>query len=239
MTYNVHGCVGTDRNLDLERTARVIAGERADVVALQEVDLNRKRSRHADQAVMLAERLGLKAHFTCAVRRGLEQYGIALLTAHDVEVLSEGCLPSRYDEVRAAQWARVAARETTVELLHTHLSVSARDRSLQLDSLLGDGWLGPHLENPHLIVCGDLNATPRSRVYRSIAERLRDVQAPRDRRREARARATWPSWFPFLRLDHTFVGCGFEVLASRVPRHTEARRASDHLPLVADLRAVS
>jgi endonuclease/exonuclease/phosphatase family metal-dependent hydrolase len=42
MTYNVHRCVGTDRALDVERVAEVIAAENPDVVALQELDVLRR-----------------------------------------------------------------------------------------------------------------------------------------------------------------------------------------------------
>ena len=45
MTYNVHRCVGVDRKLDLERVADVIAASRPDVVALQELDVGRARTR--------------------------------------------------------------------------------------------------------------------------------------------------------------------------------------------------
>ena len=45
MTYNVHRCVGVDRDLNVERVAAVIADARPDIVALQELDVGRMRSR--------------------------------------------------------------------------------------------------------------------------------------------------------------------------------------------------
>ena len=57
MTWNVHRCVGVDRKLDVERVADVIAGCRADVVALQELDVGRARTRGIDQAHRLADLL--------------------------------------------------------------------------------------------------------------------------------------------------------------------------------------
>jgi len=38
-TYNVHGCMGMDRQRSEERIAEVIAQMLVDVVAMQEVDL--------------------------------------------------------------------------------------------------------------------------------------------------------------------------------------------------------
>lgn len=236
MTYNTHGCVGTDRVLDIGRVASVIGRHSPDIVLLQEIDLNRRRSNRINQAQELAERLEMEAHFTCAVRERKDegQYGIALLTAHGVEIVAEGCLPSRIDELRAAQWARLLVHGASIEIVHSHLSVHFVDRHVQLKALLGKEWLQELLDHPHLIVCGDLNATPLSMVYRALCRHLTDVQ----RLGPGRRRATWPSRLPFLRLDHVFIGRGFEVEGTLVPHDSITATASDHLPLVADLRLV-
>ena len=44
MTYNVHRCVGMDGQLDVARTAKVIAQQKPDIVALQELDVRRART---------------------------------------------------------------------------------------------------------------------------------------------------------------------------------------------------
>src|SRR6266850_2101455 len=51
-TYNVHGCVGMDGQRSEGRIAEVIASMSADIVGLQELDLGRARSAHADQAAL-------------------------------------------------------------------------------------------------------------------------------------------------------------------------------------------
>ena len=76
-TYNVHGCVGMDGQRSEGRIAEVIASMSADIVGLQELDLGRPRSAHADQAALIATQLGWKYHFHPAMRTGGEQYGIA------------------------------------------------------------------------------------------------------------------------------------------------------------------
>ena len=80
MTYNVHGCVGVDRRLDVGRIAAVIAQNRPDIVALQELDVGRARSGRVDQAHEIAGRLGMRVQFNCAFRVEEEQYGDAILT---------------------------------------------------------------------------------------------------------------------------------------------------------------
>ena len=71
-TYNVHGCVGMDRQRSESRIAEVITSTSADIVGLQELDLGRARSEHVDQVALIAAQLGWKYHFHPAMRRGDE-----------------------------------------------------------------------------------------------------------------------------------------------------------------------
>ena len=80
MTYNVHGCVGVDRKLDVGRVAAVIAQCKPDIVALQELDVCRARSGNVDQAHAIASRLGMTFHFNSAMNIAEERYGDAVLT---------------------------------------------------------------------------------------------------------------------------------------------------------------
>src|SRR5882724_6120294 len=44
VTYNVHRCVGNDRRLNVARVAQVLADLAPDIVALQELDVGRRRT---------------------------------------------------------------------------------------------------------------------------------------------------------------------------------------------------
>jgi endonuclease/exonuclease/phosphatase family metal-dependent hydrolase len=229
MTYNVHSFVGIDGVYHLDRIAQVIQSAGAAVVALQEVDFGRGRTGTA-AIEMLADRLGMSWHFTLT-RNGLNgHFGNAVLTPHEFELVAEGFLPSRRDEARAVQWLRVVAPTWRLHLMNTHLSISPHDRALQIRALLGAEWMAQADTDLPLVVCGDFNASPFSRVYRELARDLRDVQSCRSRRS-----ATWPSLLPFWCIDHMFVSKDVSVAACRVIRDGPARRASDHLPLVAEI----
>lgn len=234
MTYNVHACRGTDGAYDVGRVAAVVAEAKPDLLLLQEVDVSQERSSGVDQGTELARHLGMHVHFTCAFQRGGGKYGIAMLAGEKPRIVLEGCLPSVRDEVRAAQWARLSVAGVELDVVHTHLSVKLQDRDVQLKSLFGSDWLQGRLSHPHLIIGGDLNALPFSSVYRELSRHLRDVQ----RISPGKIRATWPSARPFARIDHIFVGRGFEVKSCWVPNGPKTRVASDHLPLLADLRAL-
>ena len=63
--------------------------------------------------------------------------------------------------------------------------------------------------------------------------RLRDVQLGVNGHRPLR---TWFSHYPIGRIDHVFLSGPLEVVSIEVPRTELVRTASDHLPLVAEIR---
>ncbi len=239
MTYNVHGCVGVDRKLDVDRVAAVIAQARPDVVALQEVDVGRTRSGRIDQAHAIAARLGMRFHFHAAFQVAEEQYGDAILTALPHRLLRRGALPTLPRtplERRGALWAAIEVDGLELQVINTHLGLMPLEQRGQVEALLGSDWTShPSWRAPGVLV-GDFNATRGHAAYRRLAQRFGDVQ--RGRREEKggpRPARTFPSRLPLLRIDHMFLTPGVEVADVGVVATPLARTASDHLPLVADL----
>ena len=76
--------MGMDRQRSEARIAEVIAEMSVDIVALQELDLGRRRSAGADQTKMIAEQLGWYSHFHPAMRRDDEHYGNAILSRYQL-----------------------------------------------------------------------------------------------------------------------------------------------------------
>ena len=231
MTYNVHSCVGTDGQVDPGRIAEVIARAQVDVVALQELDVRQTRTNGLHQPEWLAKRLQMAVHFTSARACGDGHYGNAILTRHPYSVLSEARLPRRRDEDRAVQWLKLNVAGLEVSIMNTHLSIHFRERMLQVKQLLSAEWLANAESRVPLVLCGDLNSSRFSPVYRRLRRDLVDAQRVGGRR----ASATWPSRFPFMRLDHVFTSPGVRVARCEVTRDTLSMLASDHLPLVAEL----
>jgi len=219
MTYNIRNGRGLDDRVDLARTARVIAAYRPDIVTLQEVDASRARSGGLDQATALAAHLDMIATFAPCIEHGSERYGIATLTR--LPLVGETrriALPHhgkrRYSEPRCALVTRVGWHDLEVDIVNTHLSILPGERPAQLAAVIAC------LATDDVIVAGDFNCTPKA-----LARALR-FASPRCR--------TWPSRLPLLPLDHILVR-GLEVVASGTWTEGEARVASDHLPLVAEL----
>jgi endonuclease/exonuclease/phosphatase family metal-dependent hydrolase len=240
MTYNTHGCSGMDGRVSPRRIARGIREQMPDIVALQELDLGRRRSRAEDQAAIIAAELGMHAVFCPTVTRGDEHYGHALLSHWPIEIVKRARLPSDpsgwFDEPRAAIWARVQVSGQIINVLTTHLGLGIRERELQMRALLGPEWLGPVLATEPALICGDFNMLPGSVPYRLATGSLRDVQTLLPDRRPL---ATFSSLRPLVRLDHIFLSSHFEVREITVVRNDLTRVASDHLPLLAELRVVA
>ncbi|MFN3583107.1 endonuclease/exonuclease/phosphatase family protein [Phenylobacterium sp.] len=235
VTYNVHRCVGNDRRLDVPRIAAVLAALNPDIVALQELDVGRRRTNYVDQAHEIAERLKMVSHFHPAFTVEEERYGDAILTAYPERLVKVGPLPGHPRmtalEPRGALWVEVEVDGRPVQIINTHLGLVPREQQVQAAHLTGSAWLGhPDCVWPAILL-GDFNATASSVVYRTLTARLQPA------RRLARRRtptSTFPSPLPVLRIDHVFVSPGIEVRDVFAPFEPLTRVASDHLPLVMD-----
>lgn len=231
LSYNVHSCIGTDRQLNCGRIADVIADIAPDIIGLQELDVGRQRTGGADQAHIVASLLSMDFHFHAALHVAEERYGDAILTALPMKSVKAGMLPSS-GEQRGALWTEISVGGQEIQVFNTHLGLRNRDRVTQMTTLLGPSWIGSSsCTGKPCILLGDLNSVGRSAAYRLVTRCLKDVQLQDGRQ----TRPTFPSRYPFMRLDHIFVSAGIEVLDVEVISTPLARRASDHLPLVATI----
>jgi len=108
----------------------------------------------------------------------------------------------------------------------THLGLHPLERLHAVRELLRVCPDGP------VLVGGDLNELPDGRAVRELRERLTDAWALVG----GEGGETFPATGPTARIDYLFVSAGLRVERALVPAVLpEARRASDHLPLVVDL----
>jgi endonuclease/exonuclease/phosphatase family metal-dependent hydrolase len=236
-TNNVHGCVGMDRRRSETRIAEAIADLEVDVIGLQELDLNRRRSAGIDQAGLIAEQLGWQRIFHPALRVAGEQYGDAILSRWPMQLRQARELPSVTTrvcpETRAAIWVEIQTPAGPVQVINTHLGLGRRERFMQAQLLIGDEWLGSVVASYPLILMGDFNSLPGSAPYRLIVQQLRDARRLVTPAPHLRA---YPTRLPLFAVDHIFVNEQLHVERIRVVRNARTRVASDHFPVVADLR---
>lgn len=233
LTYNVHSCRGRGGLPDPARIADVIASAEPDIIALQELDVGRMRTGGIDQAHAIARHLRMDAHFHPALHVEEEKYGDAILTALPSRLVKAGPLPS-LGEPRGAIWVEVEVGDQKIQVVNTHFGLRRRERMIQAATLAGEEWLGnPACLSQPAVLAGDFNAVPRSRAYGILATGLSRHVLP------IPARATFPARLPLLRLDHVFTNHHARVLRLDVIDTPLARRASDHLPLLATVECLA
>jgi endonuclease/exonuclease/phosphatase family metal-dependent hydrolase len=235
MTYNVHSCRGLDGKVRAERVARVINEFDPDVVAIQEVDSHRPRSGRQDQPGKIAEHLRMEHAFHAMLEEEEERYGIAVFSRYPFDIVRSALLTPAGSrrEARGAIWLRILpADNTPFHFINTHFGLGRGERIRQAGVLLGSGWLGGIPENEPVVLCGDFNSSPRSKVYQTTSKRLADVWRTPG---VGSPQPGFPSMKPLMRLDHIFVSPHFAVKSVEVLQTWNAAVASDHLPLCAEL----
>jgi endonuclease/exonuclease/phosphatase family metal-dependent hydrolase len=241
VSYNVHGCRGMDGKVSAQRIARVLAIEQPDVICLQELDHGRTRSQGLRQIeeISAALRSDFTFHGVWDVDDG--EFGNGVLSHHPMRQLETLALPriARIGrlEPRGALRVEIEVGGVAIEVVVTHLSILERERRLQVRALQEGGWLGSRDDaGQPMVLCGDFNASPRSYTCRSIGHHLDNV----DRRwPDARRLKTWSSRIAMRRIDHVFVNPEVQVERVHISRTQLTQVASDHLPLVVDLRLKS
>lgn len=228
LSYNVHSCIGTDRRLDPARVAEVIAALEPDIIGLQELDVGRSRTGGIDQAHTIASLLQMEFHFHAALNVAEERYGDAILTALPARMIKGAGLPS-HGEQRGAVWVEIEVGEHKLQVFNTHLGLLGGDRMRQIGEILGASWMGsPECQDQPKILIGDFNAIPVTGTYKAVARQMADAPLLCG----TKPRATFPSRFPLLRIDHVFVSSEITPVATEVVSTPLSRQASDHLPLL-------
>jgi endonuclease/exonuclease/phosphatase family metal-dependent hydrolase len=232
VSWNVHAMVGAGGRRDPERIARVVEELRPDVAGLQEVGTPGLPPGSGDPAALLGTLTGMHSAFgpTMHHRRGFA-YGNAVLSRHPVQAIRNYDLSVPGREPRGCMRADVEVGGALVHFFCAHLGLHWRERRRQAAQLLSADILRDTALAHPLVLVGDFNSlSSRSACPRWLRRQL--VDCALSVRNEA---PTFPSAFPFLRLDHCYVDAAFRVASVDVHRSALARRASDHLPLVVEL----
>jgi endonuclease/exonuclease/phosphatase family metal-dependent hydrolase len=227
-TYNIHRCRGLDGRTRPERIAAVLRTIDADVVALQEVVGAGPRGHgHAEE---LGALLGMGWVMAPARQRRGHQFGNAVLSRLPITQHLEHDLSWKTCEPRRMQRVDIAADGCTLHVYNVHLGTALLERRHQaerLATIVSDR----HVVGPKLVL-GDFNEWMRGRATLLLREKMNSV----DLRSYLRRRRTYPGVFPILHLDHIYYAGKIDIVGIELPRTRLALVASDHLPLVADVK---
>ena len=228
-TYNIHRCRGMDRRTMPARIAEVLRDINADIIALQEVVGAGPTG--AGQAEEIGAALGMGWVMTAVRHLRNHLFGNVVLSHFPIAHHSHYDLSWRTCEPRACQRADLdIGGPTLLHVYNVHLGTAVLERRYQaprLASYVHDRRVvGPK------VILGDFNEWMRglaTKTLNSLFDSI-DIHAHLQRRR------TYPGIFPLLHLDHIYYEGTVEVRSVELPRTRKALMASDHLPLVANLR---
>lgn len=238
VTYNIHKCIGgLDRRFDPERIRATIAHYHPDLVLMQEVDSRAERSRFHSLSELLGDLLGFRhrSWFANVAVRGGGEYGNAVLSRFPIIETQNIDLTIASRKCRSALHARCRVRlpsgaQRTLHVYNLHLGLRGSERRKQLALFLGSHPFAHLDERAPILVGGDFND-----VWGTLG---RDLLKPAGFRSAARPVATFPAWAPLRPLDSVYVRGRLELIELHRARVETARFASDHLPLVADLKLI-
>ena len=230
-TYNIHKCRGLDRRVRPERIAQVIRQLDADVVALQEVVNQVGGAAEEHQAAYIAGLLRYDYRFGENRKIGPSAYGNVTLSRLPIVKSENYDITWRGRERRGAFRCDVQVGSQIVHVFNVHLGTAFLERRHQGRLLTSKVLQQSGLSGPRIVV-GDFNEWTKGLASKLMGGNFESIDA----KLMARFGRTYPGVFPFLHLDHFYFDSCLELVTSKLHRSKLALVASDHLPIVGELR---
>jgi len=234
MTYNIrHASPPSTEEIDIDSIAQVINNQSPDLVAVQEVDVNTKRSGKINEAELIAKKTGMKYFFAKSINFEGGDYGILILSKYPIQSSKEYKLPTEEGtkgEPRVLATSVVKLPDNReIMFACTHLDVQKNNTSRMMQV----GKIIEVLKSVTIpvIIGGDFNDVPSSEV-------IKKVDTAFTRTCDGKLCGfTVPATLPVKTIDYiaykpknAFVVQKHTVIFGKLERY-----ASDHLPIVAEL----
>jgi len=221
-SYNIRKSVGLDYRRDPLRVLSVLSAINADVVALQEVDRRFGKRASSIPRALLAENTNLKVVDLATKPDSIGWHGNAILVQHHIDVANVQNLPLPGLEPRGAV---VVDLSTGLRVVGVHLSLMRRDRKAQVAHIAN--FLAKMPDMPTIIM-GDFNE------WSPTARNLTALEADFTLHTLGHS---FPTLRPIAGLDKIALSHDLAMKNGGVHRCTTAKRASDHMPIWADIHA--
>ena len=245
LVWNIHAGADADGVDNIERVARRIRDEGADVVLLQEVDRGVARSRGVDQPAALARLTGLHAAFGKSLDYQGGEYGIATLSRWPVVAQATLPLPVAPPQPRsggattprAALVVHIAAPASAggpLVVMNSHIDAS-RDERWRLQEAAHLARIADSLVRQRaglVLAGGDMNSEPASATQATLtAGVLRDAWTACGHAANDSATLTYPARAPRKRIDYLYLTGEATCRSVRVVED----EASDHRAVIIEI----
>jgi endonuclease/exonuclease/phosphatase family metal-dependent hydrolase len=228
-TYNIHRCRGMDRRVIPSRIADVLRVIEADVIALQEVVGAGPSG--SGQAEAIGAALGMGWVMAPVRHLRNHMFGNVVMSRYPIMHQAQYDLSWRTCEPRGCQRADLDLGDgRLLHIYNVHLGTAVLERRYQAPRLAA--FVHDRRVTGPKIILGDFNEWMRGLATHTLSSLFKSI----DIHSHLRRRRTYPGIFPVLHLDHIYYEGKVEVQSLELPRTRRALMASDHLPLVANLR---
>lgn len=223
-TYNIHHGEGTDGVLDLNRIANIIKAEKADLVALQEVDRGTERTNKTDVIKELSRLTGLQYW---AFGKNIDyqggEYGNGVLSRYPIVSQQNTHLRQiTTGEQRGVLQTVVDVQGRKLAFLAVHFDVRNQEERNANTKQVAEEILPLYKEYP-ILLAGDFNDQPTGTAYAKIDSVLTDAWTVVG----TDSGFTIPVSNPTRRIDFIFHTDHLKPVVGHVMRSN----ASDHLPV--------
>lgn len=227
-TYNVHKCQGMDGRTRPERVAAVLKKFNADVVALQEVVGGGPGGRGQEEE--LGARLSMTAVLAPARQLGGHGYGNALLSRFPIQNHTAWDLSQKNLEPRFCQRVDVLIDGIPIHIFNVHFGTSRRERARQARQLV-PFLCDPSLRGPKILL-GDFNEWTKGPATEILCENFQPLQI----QPLVKWPKTYPGVLPVFSIDQIYYQGQVKTVKVQAPRTWLTMTASDHLPIMAELK---
>lgn len=223
-SYNIHKAVGTDRRRNPGRIIEVLNELDADVIALQEADRRFGARAAALPSLLLEQYSDYRAIPLDVQTDSMGWHGNAILAHKSARVVAHDILHIPYLEPRGAVMAQIEVNGFDLSIFGMHLDLSGLWRRRQAAAIIK--LAKQYGQDRSTILMGDLNEWSASGgCLKDFGRSYNFVNCGR----------SFHSRGPIAQLDRIMHCDQLTALAGGVHDSASARKASDHLPVWAQI----
>lgn len=226
LSFNIHhGNPPAEKEsiINLDTIAQIIKNSKADLVGLQEIDVNLGRSYFENQAKKLAELTGMHYIFSKGIDLEKGEYGTAILSKQPIERVEKHFLPSPVEsERRSLSIIEVTIHNKKLLFANTHLDLRDKNKIEQAK------FITNRFKNEKLpaILVGDLNSEPKDPAITELGKVFSKSSISHG--------FTFPQDEPTTEIDYIMIN---KSSAAKFSNHRilDEKYASDHRPLYVEI----
>ena len=226
LSFNIHhGNPPAEKEsiINLDTIATIIKNSKADLVGLQEIDVNLGRSYFENQAKKLAELTGMYYIFSKGIDLEKGEYGTAILSKQPIERVEKHFLPSPVEsERRSLAVIEVTIHKKKLLFANTHLDLRDKNKIEQAK------FITHRFKNEKLpvILVGDLNSEPKDPAIAELGKVFIKSNIANG--------FTFPQDKPNTEIDYIMIN---KTANAKFANHRilDEKYASDHRPLYVEI----